>query len=379
MGDPEDFFIIDKSGAENHDHPVEILYDFKELQPDQQDSETSPVKIRRGVVGKRYHEVDNFHKFRPGRLSHELRRALDIGRHEIPIHVYRMRTLGYPPGWLKRAVVGSELTIINSVSETDTNCTSTLKYNRGALIGYPGFNVDPHPSCLDDYEYLDCPPMQKHHMLDNFYASLSNQSRVLLDNPREATSSLENLQAERQRLLDEINRLNAKISPQAMSTAVDNEASTKYDQAVDQFFVEAKESAETKVESEKSTESLQDGDPVSQVLTISSSEEGTPTLLRPLCVESGHEDATFTPLALTKRPSLEAFSVGIQPFEPFKNLPCSEGAYKRVLQSLKNSRTSLTVEETCRNTRHRSRSPIRHGSNMSPRDHPRGHPASLRR
>ncbi|GMT19491.1 hypothetical protein PFISCL1PPCAC_10788, partial [Pristionchus fissidentatus] len=48
-------------------------------------------------------------EFKPGRLSDRLQRALGIGPNDIPEWVYRMRKMGfvkgYPPGYLKRAVV----------------------------------------------------------------------------------------------------------------------------------------------------------------------------------------------------------------------------------------------------------------------------------
>ena len=37
------------------------------------------------------------------KFSDELREALDISRRDIPLHIYRMRSLGYPPGWLLKA------------------------------------------------------------------------------------------------------------------------------------------------------------------------------------------------------------------------------------------------------------------------------------
>uniref|UniRef100_A0A183SAR3 PSP domain-containing protein n=1 Tax=Schistocephalus solidus TaxID=70667 RepID=A0A183SAR3_SCHSO len=54
---------------------------------------------------KRYHEIEKFSLYKPGKISSELRRALNLGKHDIPIHVYRMRSLGYPPGWLNKARV----------------------------------------------------------------------------------------------------------------------------------------------------------------------------------------------------------------------------------------------------------------------------------
>ncbi|KAF8356554.1 hypothetical protein PRIPAC_91549 [Pristionchus pacificus] len=48
-------------------------------------------------------------EFKPGRLSDNLQRALGIGPNDIPEYIYRMRKMGlakgYPPGYLKNAVV----------------------------------------------------------------------------------------------------------------------------------------------------------------------------------------------------------------------------------------------------------------------------------
>ena len=38
-----------------------------------------------------------------GRISQELREALGLHRKSLPMFVYRMRQLGYPPGWLREA------------------------------------------------------------------------------------------------------------------------------------------------------------------------------------------------------------------------------------------------------------------------------------
>lgn len=35
--------------------------------------------------------------------SDALREALGLKPHQLPIHIYRMRVLGYPPGWMEEA------------------------------------------------------------------------------------------------------------------------------------------------------------------------------------------------------------------------------------------------------------------------------------
>ncbi|VDP94281.1 unnamed protein product [Echinostoma caproni] len=59
-------------------------------------------------------------------LRRELRRALDLARHEIPLHIYRMRSLGYPPGWLRKARVGGDLVIYDSVTALAENTEGEL-------------------------------------------------------------------------------------------------------------------------------------------------------------------------------------------------------------------------------------------------------------
>lgn len=56
---------------------------------------------------ERYHVDVNqqFGHFQPGVLSQSLRHALGLRDQELPLYVYRMRMLGYPPGWLEEAKV----------------------------------------------------------------------------------------------------------------------------------------------------------------------------------------------------------------------------------------------------------------------------------
>uniref|UniRef100_A0A8C4ZLU2 Zinc finger CCHC domain-containing protein 8 n=1 Tax=Gadus morhua TaxID=8049 RepID=A0A8C4ZLU2_GADMO len=59
------------------------------------------------VGNQRYHaEVEErFSKYKAGFMSEELLSALGVGANTLPPLIYRMRQLGYPPGWLKEAEV----------------------------------------------------------------------------------------------------------------------------------------------------------------------------------------------------------------------------------------------------------------------------------
>ena len=60
------------------------------------------------LTSSRYHldEPQRFAHLRPGGMpSDRLRRAMGLRERDLPPYVYRMRALGYPPGWLREAEV----------------------------------------------------------------------------------------------------------------------------------------------------------------------------------------------------------------------------------------------------------------------------------
>lgn len=83
-----------------------------------------------------------------------MRHALDLHRDELPIWIYRMRVLGYPPGWLKRAQMNT-LEVFDGPSKSLPNATredgeiAEPQYNPESFIEYPGFNC-PLPSGVHD-------------------------------------------------------------------------------------------------------------------------------------------------------------------------------------------------------------------------------------
>lgn len=61
----------------------------------------------------------------------------------MPTHIYRMRVLGYPPGWIEEIKENSSslefIDTPNSPSRGDTG--KTIAYDLSGVIEYPGFNV----------------------------------------------------------------------------------------------------------------------------------------------------------------------------------------------------------------------------------------------
>ncbi|CAL8098693.1 unnamed protein product [Calicophoron daubneyi] len=349
VDDLDGLFVIDKKGN-NEPTPPHILY--TEAQASEETSNKTPEpqqasRPRRAVTGKRYHEADDYSKFRPGVLSKELREALSIGPNEVPIHIYRMRTLGYPPGWLRKARVGGELTIFDSVTAFTEDPEVT--YNRDALVSYPGFNTYLDYPAVDDFVYLNCPPMQSHHMLDNFYAALSRSCHNALS---QTPSDLAKLRAERERILAEIRQLDARLSTSKSNGTNGNTESGKSERLEVAGVSDAEKShlsvkpPEGSGDNNSMPDSSESETSRSEVFQISATEDGTPTPMRPFIItdESDGESSTSAVNAsLDKRPSIDAFTIGIQPFRPFENLPGSQGAYQRVRETLKNSRTESSV------------------------------------
>lgn len=80
---------------------------------------TRRVKMAKKAFSKveRYHvDVEQrFAHLRPGNVSDKLREALGLRKGELPFFFYRMRVLGYPPGWLEDAKVEqSGINLFNS-------------------------------------------------------------------------------------------------------------------------------------------------------------------------------------------------------------------------------------------------------------------------
>lgn len=131
---------------------------------------------------QRYHEdAENKEGMVPGKISDDLRAALGITANQIPMHVYRMRVLGYPPGWLEEAKIhnsGLSLFVDKNTrqlqpgiddGETEDN---DFKYDIQKIHDFPGFNVEPDQKYVDQYRMYQVPPLLPEHSKEVFIQSL---------------------------------------------------------------------------------------------------------------------------------------------------------------------------------------------------------------
>ncbi|KAM8886334.1 zinc finger CCHC domain-containing protein 8 [Spinachia spinachia] len=131
---------------------------------------------------QRYHadEVEErFAKYKPGIMSEELLRAMGLDGNTLPPLIYRMRQLGYPPGWLKEAETensGLQMYEGNDSIEgsfTENTNSQNLSYDVFKLVEFPGFNVPASHQMKDEFMQYGSIPMQTNHFKQNFAAYLS--------------------------------------------------------------------------------------------------------------------------------------------------------------------------------------------------------------
>lgn len=114
----------------------------------------------------RYHQdIDQkFGHIVPGSISRSLRKALGLKDNELPRHIYGMRVLGYPPGWLEEArLQHSGITLFNSdgVAEDDPDAEmgeiffqgDRDKFDTDKIIEFPGFNMPPPEGTYEEESF----------------------------------------------------------------------------------------------------------------------------------------------------------------------------------------------------------------------------------
>lgn len=95
---------------------------------------------------RRYHleEDQQYGQFSAGKISRALKEALGLRKNELPSYIYRMRVLGYPPGWLEEAkCIYSNLDMFDADGKTVKQKSERKKQglNPEKIIEYSGFNT----------------------------------------------------------------------------------------------------------------------------------------------------------------------------------------------------------------------------------------------
>ncbi|XP_006865447.1 PREDICTED: zinc finger CCHC domain-containing protein 8 [Chrysochloris asiatica] len=150
---------------------------------------------------QRYHaeEVEErFGRFKPGVISEELQDALGVTDKSLPPFIYRMRQLGYPPGWLKEAELeNSGLALYDGNDDADGEAETgevqqnkSVTYDLSKLVNYPGFNISTPRGIPDEWRMFGSIPMQACQQRDVFanYLSSNFQSPYVRSGSKRSSS-----------------------------------------------------------------------------------------------------------------------------------------------------------------------------------------------
>lgn len=244
-------------------------------------------------------------KFRPGRLSQNLRTALNLGPDDVPEWIYRMRKMGfhggYPPGYLRKSLKHEFGTIKIFSDDANTEIQENEEARPSPTVQtdkvhfYMGFNKT--YGALRDRERgrFEVPPF------DVFCDML--QTEVAKDHEH----------SEKNRLRDERHRRSEvqKIREEEMKKGQE-----------DDVLIDRNRATEEQV---KQTQKMKTPEPEGRMGESIHQLIGTPVVIR--------RDASGARIEHTT-PSLEAFAAGILPFEA-KEEEKPRGIFKKIMSTLK--------------------------------------------
>lgn len=99
---------------------------------------------------------------KPGKISNELRKALGLHKNDLPPYIYKMRKLGYPPGWIEEAYVEHSELNMYDIEGKDVKNKNQVKtgIDPEKVIDYPGFNAPMEKGMFDVSSIEYCPTVE---------------------------------------------------------------------------------------------------------------------------------------------------------------------------------------------------------------------------
>ncbi|CAD6184439.1 unnamed protein product [Caenorhabditis auriculariae] len=311
--------------------------DFAKIRKAQQEFRTRQQQPNRA----RYHDSDESSRFRPGRISNDLREALGISVDDIPEYIYRMRRMGfvngYPPGYLKHAIVkddSDKLLTFHLVDDTKSRDSTDLSESSRPTLDdrklhfYMGFN-NSYRALRDRERNYKIPPFATY--CDFLRESLA---RKYDEEKSRSTKSRRNKHQKSPEVITLVEEVEDDV------IIVDREKSDVDDRTtpnlVDQSCGDV---ARTPILSlEKETREM--GDSIKMEL-------GTPVLSTRRSHADGPKSARLSEGSWhgSKMPGIEKFSVGIVPFSAQEDDSQPRGIFKKIMDTIKN--VSFLVLNKC--------------------------------
>ncbi|XP_059484325.1 zinc finger CCHC domain-containing protein 8 homolog [Neocloeon triangulifer] len=296
----------------------------------------------------RYH-IDEEQKFcdhRPGHLSEELRMALGLRPNQLPIHIYRMRVFGYPPGWLEEAKVShSGISLIEDSASQSNEAEETQgdAYDVSKIVDYPGFNTHCPRGTFDESRMLGMPPMDWNFSKDAMVQMIGgNQSKPYVTKKLEnrksnSGSEVKNDDMDIERLDDEVvilDSVGASNSDESPESPVEI-PQTAVEQKPDSPDLEILEANKLMILDELNVGVVKDQSPPkspepnidNSVVSVCATPE--PSIGRSMSTALGTPVVeSWTPFE--KLPTAEKFSQGVSEHLNFENLPGATGKYEKM-------------------------------------------------
>ncbi|XP_077556655.1 zinc finger CCHC domain-containing protein 8 homolog isoform X1 [Haemaphysalis longicornis] len=293
-----------------------------------------------GPKKMRYFEYEmQCQRFQPGKLSEELLDALDVRRNELPCFTYKMRVLGYPPGWLKDAEVEESGLEIYGLDDKNANDgeDEEVQYDPTRLISFPGFNVPMPEGVNDRWVDYEMAPMMQHQLRSEAEKYMNEQAAKRVDQRKKLPATA------------------VRPSPAAVQVVDKNVE----DDEIEEGQICGESSAENSPEigsGSPGTTPVPDSVCTTPSMPLDTACTSSPMDVspKPDTVENGDCASTEEPAAespkvrlrkvtlgtpillgfseYTSLPPRENFAKGVSEFIPFENLPNTTGRYNKLRQ-----------------------------------------------
>jgi len=131
----------------------------------------------------RFFEEGKREGIRPGLPSPALREALNLKPDQVPEYIYRLRELGYPPGWKRTAEIReSGLGIYHKGEEGGKDDDGdhereSVRFDTNKLISWPGFNTELPREFKDEGSRYRVKPQSRCESLKEMKRGMSSKSQ----------------------------------------------------------------------------------------------------------------------------------------------------------------------------------------------------------
>ncbi|KAF5301945.1 hypothetical protein FQR65_LT08680 [Abscondita terminalis] len=150
----------------------------------------------KGMVYKRYHLEDDqkFGHMQPGKISKKLQEALGLQLNQLPEYIYRMRHLGYPPGWYEEIIAAPNpsLDVFDFDGKTGNKSTKGGSVDLDKVVDYHGFNVPLQKGYRDEYRMYRSSPYSKDMNKQKMLEYLQNIRQETQDNLESCDMDIDN-------------------------------------------------------------------------------------------------------------------------------------------------------------------------------------------